>query len=168
MPVTAAQPRTTTDITVAFRSVQRGCASPEQVRLVQERLNAHGAQLTVDGKFGPKTEHAVRAFQHQHSIGGDARGVVGSTTLRALNRDEAPVRLSCATPSNAARARRRHLVARPPLHSPAPRRSANASLAMPPSATLRATALRLLRARCSRLSGRRCRPADASTRPGAR
>ena len=61
----------------------RLCDRGEQVRSVQQQLNALiGADLTVDGDFGPSTEHAVRAFQAQHGL--DVDGLVGPATMAAL------------------------------------------------------------------------------------
>ena len=52
------------------------------VRSLQYLLNAHGAKLTVDGVFGPKTKAAVVAFQHAKGL--SASGVVQASTWRAL------------------------------------------------------------------------------------
>ncbi len=52
------------------------------VRSLQYLLNAHGAKLTVDGVFGPKTKAAVAAFQHAKGL--TASGVVQAVTWRAL------------------------------------------------------------------------------------
>jgi peptidoglycan hydrolase-like protein with peptidoglycan-binding domain len=40
----------------------------EFVESVQTALNNNGAQLTIDGRMGPKTAAALRAFQHQHNL----------------------------------------------------------------------------------------------------
>jgi peptidoglycan hydrolase-like protein with peptidoglycan-binding domain len=52
------------------------------VRSLQYLLNAHGAKLTVDGIFGPKTKAAVVAFQQAKGLG--SSGVVQAPTWRAL------------------------------------------------------------------------------------
>jgi N-acetylmuramoyl-L-alanine amidase len=55
----------------------------EDVVALQERLNTLGfAAGRVDGRFGPDTEHAVRAFQRAYGLPGD--GSVGPETLRAF------------------------------------------------------------------------------------
>jgi hypothetical protein len=54
----------------------------EAVKLLQTRLNAHGASLTVDGGFGLKTDLAVRAFQTATGLKPD--GAVGPVTWGKL------------------------------------------------------------------------------------
>lgn len=56
------------------------------VNHVQDRLNAHGANLDADGKFGPKTQAAVKDFQRTHNL--KETGRVDKDTLAAL--DAAP------------------------------------------------------------------------------
>ena len=53
-----------------------------QVALLQEKLNANGADLEVDGEFGRGTLAAVMAFQAANGLTVD--GVVGPRTRRAL------------------------------------------------------------------------------------
>jgi len=54
--------------------------------MVQEALNYKmGTSIAVDGRFGPGTEAAVKAFQA--SVGLTADGIVGMTTWAALSDD---------------------------------------------------------------------------------
>ena len=52
------------------------------VQTLQTRLNVWGANLTVDGDFGPATLAAVKAFQTQQNLTVD--GIVGPQTWGAL------------------------------------------------------------------------------------
>ena len=63
---------------VKLRIGARGAA----VSYLQERLNAHGASLKVDGVFGSATLRAVKSQQSRAGIGVD--GVVGPKTWVAL------------------------------------------------------------------------------------
>jgi murein L,D-transpeptidase YcbB/YkuD len=63
-------------------TLRKGKGDRESVRLMQERLNAHGAGLVADGIFGPKTDAAVRAFQAAHGLVVD--GICGPRTWAAL------------------------------------------------------------------------------------
>ena len=65
------------------KSMRKGSSNHDQVRQMQEMLNSKGAKLETDGKFGPKTEAAVRKFQDKANIGVD--GIVGAETLSKLN-----------------------------------------------------------------------------------
>jgi peptidoglycan hydrolase-like protein with peptidoglycan-binding domain len=49
---------------------------------LQQALNQAGANLTVDGDFGPRTEQAVREFQKEHGLKPD--GIAGPKTMAAL------------------------------------------------------------------------------------
>lgn len=62
--------------------IRRG-AQGDWVRTLQTLLNGHGANLAVDGDFGPATEAAVRAFQGVQGIGQD--GIVGPVTWGRLD-----------------------------------------------------------------------------------
>lgn len=68
-------------------TIRRG-ESGDDVRAVQELLNARGAGLDVDGKAGPVTERAIKDFQTAHGLSAD--GVVGPLTLRALLTGDGP------------------------------------------------------------------------------
>ncbi len=52
------------------------------VENVQTTLNANGAKLTVDGRTGPKTVAALRAYQHEHNL--KVTGRPDRATLKAL------------------------------------------------------------------------------------
>jgi peptidoglycan hydrolase-like protein with peptidoglycan-binding domain len=39
-----------------------------RIAQIQMALNSNGAQLQVDGRDGPKTKAALRAFQRQHNL----------------------------------------------------------------------------------------------------
>ena len=54
----------------------------ETVRLIQDRLNALGARLAEDGRFGPATEAAVKKFQRDRRL--EVDGHVGPRTWAAL------------------------------------------------------------------------------------
>jgi hypothetical protein len=62
-------------------SIERG-QQGDSVTHLQEMLRERGFDVSVDGKFGPETEKAVRAFQAQNGLKQD--GVVGSKTVGAL------------------------------------------------------------------------------------
>jgi len=54
----------------------------DDVRALQQALLATGANLVVDGAFGPDTDTAVRQFQQRQAVGTD--GIVGAATRSAL------------------------------------------------------------------------------------
>lgn len=55
----------------------------EEVKILQMKLNKIGANLLVDGQFGPRTEQAVRTFQTSKNLTPD--GVVSPETWEALS-----------------------------------------------------------------------------------
>jgi peptidoglycan hydrolase-like protein with peptidoglycan-binding domain len=52
------------------------------IESVQTALNANGAQVTVDGRMGPKTGSALRAFQQKHNL--KVTGRPDQATVQAL------------------------------------------------------------------------------------
>jgi murein L,D-transpeptidase YcbB/YkuD len=84
-PTVTAAPYLTAATRQAWPELRQGSngAWPQAtVRSLQYLLNAHGAKLTVDGMFGPKTKAAVVAFQHSKGL--SASGVVQASTWRSL------------------------------------------------------------------------------------
>lgn len=77
----------TLDDVAAGRAALRRGASGESVKALQRLLVEKGYALDVDGKFGPQTEAAARAFQQKSGLAVD--GVVGRQTLAKL-RGEGP------------------------------------------------------------------------------
>jgi N-acetyl-anhydromuramyl-L-alanine amidase AmpD len=63
------------------KTIHRGDKG-DAVKRLQLLLNQHGADLAVDGDFGPKTDAAVRAFQKANGLTVD--GIVGPKTWVAL------------------------------------------------------------------------------------
>lgn len=53
------------------------------VRVAQSKLNQHGAGLSVDGAFGPRTRSATIAYQRSVGLGAD--GIIGPRTWSALD-----------------------------------------------------------------------------------
>jgi hypothetical protein len=64
---------------------------------LQKMLNATGANLTVDGSFGPGTEAAVKTFQSSHVL--PVTGVVDARTLAALKVASTPTPITYKEPT---------------------------------------------------------------------
>ena len=58
--------------------------SGANVKWLQWELNRHGANLKIDGVFGPKTKLSVLLFQKDHGLTQD--GIVGDKTKAALKK----------------------------------------------------------------------------------
>ena len=65
----------------SWPTVQRG-ATGVAVQTVRYLLNAHGASMAVDGRFGPTAQAAVQNFQWVHGLVVD--GIVGPHTWQTL------------------------------------------------------------------------------------
>ena len=59
----------------AWPLVRQGQSQNHPVRTLQRLLRARNHDVVVDGIFGPKTDHAVRAFQQERQLTVD--GIVG-------------------------------------------------------------------------------------------
>lgn len=65
-----------------------GSLEPRQVRQIQQALSKKGMKVGVDGKWGPRTEAALRQFQQKQGI--QPTGQPDSQTLTALGVTGAP------------------------------------------------------------------------------
>ncbi len=81
------QPPVTASSDLGTRTLRNG-STGQDVRALQQQLVARGSQIEVDGKFGPETERAVRAFQRNQGIAVD--GVVGRDTRGRLTAAATP------------------------------------------------------------------------------
>ena len=66
-------------------SLRRGATGAE-VKQLQTWLNDNGADLTVDGIFGPKTESALKSYQEANGLVAD--GIAGPKTYAKLDPDK--------------------------------------------------------------------------------
>lgn len=81
--------RSSSAAALSFTSTLRRGESSSDVRELQQALAREGFDPgDVDGKFGPKTERAVRAFQRANGL--EVDGVVGTRTRAALEGRSAP------------------------------------------------------------------------------
>ena len=71
-----------------YPTLQRGAKNAAMGRVLQYRLNEHGASIDEDGDFGDATDAAVRQFQADNGLVVDS--IVGSITWGALNGDAMP------------------------------------------------------------------------------
>jgi lysozyme len=71
-------------------------AQGDWVKFLQNKLNEQGSNLAVDGKFGNKTETALKQFQTTHELKAD--GIVGPKTWqKILELDNAASRINLVT-----------------------------------------------------------------------
>ena len=84
------------DIFVATSGAIKEGQSGDDVKQIQQRLIELGyLSGSADGKFGSATSDAVKAFQRKAGLSAD--GIVGSSTLSALNASDAPKADASAT-----------------------------------------------------------------------
>jgi murein L,D-transpeptidase YcbB/YkuD len=62
--------------------VKRDSTDTDSVERIQQALEILGYDVSIDGDFGPRTEHAVKAFQKAQGL--EVDGKVGSDTWKAL------------------------------------------------------------------------------------
>ncbi len=104
-PVPQAKPSDVarTEATATWRDVMKPGSRGEDVRQLQETLKAAGYDVgPIDGKFGPLTEAAVKAYQADHGLTVD--GKVGEKTRGSLEQGSAPVAAGHAAQEPAAQA----------------------------------------------------------------
>ncbi|MBE6747912.1 MAG: peptidoglycan-binding protein [Ruminococcaceae bacterium] len=68
---------------MANRTISFG-SSGDDVKKLQQALNSAGYSLEVDGKFGSKTQSAVRSYQQKNGLAVD--GIVGVNTWNSLSK----------------------------------------------------------------------------------
>ncbi|HET7304520.1 MAG TPA: peptidoglycan-binding protein [Segeticoccus sp.] len=74
------------DLSAYYKTVLRLWSSNRTaVKVLQAELNRSGADLEVDGAFGPGTEAAVNTFKAAHGL--NPNGLVGRGTWKALERE---------------------------------------------------------------------------------
>ena len=82
-----------------MKTLKKGCKGDE-VEVLQHLLNVEGHKVTIDGDFGVKTEAAVMAFQKKHAKEcGEADGIAGPKTWKALGVKEETTNSKCVDPS---------------------------------------------------------------------
>ena len=64
------------------KSKSKTSTGEQSVKAAQEALNRNGANITADGKLGPKTKAAIRAYQQKNGL--QATGTLDSQTKARL------------------------------------------------------------------------------------
>jgi peptidoglycan hydrolase-like protein with peptidoglycan-binding domain len=62
--------------------MRHGSMSHKRVKAIQAALNSMGGQIAVDGRWGPKTEGALKDFQQKHGL--KVTGHADAATLQQL------------------------------------------------------------------------------------
>jgi peptidoglycan hydrolase-like protein with peptidoglycan-binding domain len=83
-PAAAPTGATTAPTAHAHAAGAHAMTHTQRVERLQTALNANGAQLTVDGKMGPKTSAALTAFQQAHGL--KVTGRIDKETMAALRK----------------------------------------------------------------------------------
>ena len=81
-------PTPTNNKSISASVGKKGGNNPEDVRTVQELLQKHGYNISVDGKSGPQTESTIYRFQQAKGTGSDSRVDPGGGTFKALLADK--------------------------------------------------------------------------------
>ena len=82
--LTTTERSNTLEVTIGDRANLSAGDSGDEVLTLQKALNQLGFDVgTPDGKFGQKTQDAVKAFQTDHGLEPD--GIVGQGTADAIN-----------------------------------------------------------------------------------
>ncbi len=68
-------------------NLRQGMKNNDDVRQLQTLLNQNGANLAIDGNFGPATLAAVKTYQKNNNLKVD--GIVGTNTWGALTKNSA-------------------------------------------------------------------------------
>lgn len=72
-------------IEIAYSTIKYGSSGSEVYKL-QKKLNEKGYKLDVDGKFGSKTQAAVKDYQKKNGLAVD--GIVGKNTWGSLDKSD--------------------------------------------------------------------------------
>ena len=80
-------PQASSTPTFKLPTIRQG-SSGSVVRVLQQLLNFKGLSLKVDGEFGPRTQEAVKEFQHISNLPVD--GIVDAQTWHHLSSELLP------------------------------------------------------------------------------